>query len=72
MRGQRTLFVVLLLGIVSIQPGATQEPGSPGTLTVDALVMQAMAGVPDSANMMAEVVPRLTRGAAAFARGERS
>ena len=30
------------------------------------------AGVPDSANMMAEIVPRLTRGAAAFARGERA
>ena len=30
------------------------------------------AGVPDSANMMAELVPRLTRGAAAFARGERA
>jgi len=30
------------------------------------------AGVPDAANMMAELVPRLTRGAAAFARGERA
>ena len=30
------------------------------------------AGVPDSANSMAELVPRLTRGAAAFARGERA
>ncbi len=30
------------------------------------------AGVPDSANMMAELVPRLTRSAAAFARGERA
>jgi len=30
------------------------------------------AGVPDAANAMAELVPRLTRGAAAFARGERA
>ena len=30
------------------------------------------AGVPDSANMMADLVPRLIRGAAAFARGERT
>jgi len=29
------------------------------------------AGVPDSANSMGEIVPRLLRGAAAFARGER-
>ena len=29
------------------------------------------AGVPDSANMMADLVPRLTRGAAAFARGDK-
>lgn len=30
------------------------------------------AGVPDAQNLMSELVPRLTRGAAAFARGERS
>lgn len=32
---------------------------------------QAAAGVPDSDNTMAEIVPRLLRGAAEFARGER-
>ena len=33
---------------------------------------KAKAGVPDGENMMSELVPRLTRAAAAFARGERS
>lgn len=33
---------------------------------------KAQAGAPESENMMAELVPRLTRAAAAFARGERS
>jgi aminoglycoside phosphotransferase (APT) family kinase protein len=33
---------------------------------------KAKAGAPEGENMMAELVPRLTRAAAAFARGERS
>ena len=33
---------------------------------------QAAAGVPDSANKMAEMAPRLLRGAADFARGART
>jgi aminoglycoside phosphotransferase (APT) family kinase protein len=37
-----------------------------------AYARKAKAGVPDSENMMSELVPRLTRAAAAFARGERS
>jgi aminoglycoside phosphotransferase (APT) family kinase protein len=34
-------------------------------------VMERSAGVPDHHNSMAELVPRLLRGAAAFARGAR-
>ena len=55
MRGQSTLVVVLLLGMVSIQPGATQEQDRPGTLTVEALVMQALAANPDLRAARAEV-----------------
>ena len=55
MRGQRALVLTLLLGIVSVQPGAAEGPESPGAFTVDALVTQALSENLDLSAARAEV-----------------
>ena len=42
-----------------------------GVILEGTYARNAAAGVPDGENSMADTVPRLIRGAAAFARGER-
>ena len=55
MRGQKALVLILLLGIVSVQPGAAEGPESPGAFTVDALVTQALSENLDLSAARAEV-----------------
>jgi outer membrane protein, heavy metal efflux system len=49
------LLLVLLLGVARVESGAAQGQGTPGTLTIDALVTRALADNPDLRAARAEV-----------------
>jgi outer membrane protein, heavy metal efflux system len=55
MRGQRTFVLILLLGIVRVYVSAAAGQEGPGTLTVDALVTQALSKHPELKAARAEV-----------------
>jgi cobalt-zinc-cadmium efflux system outer membrane protein len=55
MRGHKEIVLVLLLGMASVQLSAAQGQESPGALTVDALVMRALAENSDLKAARAEV-----------------
>jgi outer membrane protein, heavy metal efflux system len=55
MRGLGALMLILLLGMAGVQPAAAQEAKNPGAVTVDDLVMQALAENPEIRAARAEL-----------------